>query len=166
MGFRDIHYFNLALLAKQVRHLFQGPESLCAKVQRAKYFPSGDLLNAELKKGISFTWQSIWHVIQTLKEVHIWQVRDGSSTNIWEDKWILNNDSWKVLSHRGQYMISKVGEFINPITNQWDEQLSDQTFWKIDEFRIKSIPLPRPNMPDFVAWNLTKKDIFSVRSSE
>jgi hypothetical protein len=39
-------------------------------------------------------------------------------------------------------MISKVGEFINPITNQWDEQLNDQTFWKIDEFRIKSVPLP------------------------
>jgi hypothetical protein len=30
------------------------PESLCARVLRARYYPLGDLLNAELKNGNSF----------------------------------------------------------------------------------------------------------------
>jgi hypothetical protein len=64
MCFHDIHCFNLALLAKQAWRLIQEPDSLCARVLRAKYFPSGDLLNAELKKGSSFTWQSIFAGIQ------------------------------------------------------------------------------------------------------
>jgi hypothetical protein len=50
MGFLDMECFNLALLAKQVWRLLAEPESMCARVPRAKYFPSGDLLNAVLKK--------------------------------------------------------------------------------------------------------------------
>ena len=58
MGFRDLESFNLALLSKQVWRLLSEPDSLCAQVLRAKYFPSGDLLNCELKKGSSYTWQA------------------------------------------------------------------------------------------------------------
>ena len=38
---------------------YNNPDSLCATVLKAMYFPDGDLLNARLKKGSSFTWQSI-----------------------------------------------------------------------------------------------------------
>jgi hypothetical protein len=62
MGFKDIHYFNLALLAKQVWRILE------ARVIRAKYFSNGDLLNAQMKKGSFFTWQSIWSGIQTFKK--------------------------------------------------------------------------------------------------
>jgi hypothetical protein len=39
VGFRDFHSFNLAMLAKQVSRIIDDPDSLCAKVLRAKYFP-------------------------------------------------------------------------------------------------------------------------------
>jgi hypothetical protein len=55
IGFRDIHCFNLALLAKQAWRLITESDSLCAEVLRVKYYPTGDLLNAEMKKGGSFT---------------------------------------------------------------------------------------------------------------
>lgn len=45
LGFRDIHTFNLAMLSKQVWRLIQNPDSLCAKILGAKYFPHGDVLN-------------------------------------------------------------------------------------------------------------------------
>ena len=51
MGFRDINCFNLALLAKQGCRLLDNPDSLCAKIFRAKYFPEGALMNANLRKG-------------------------------------------------------------------------------------------------------------------
>ena len=77
MGFRDIHCFNLALLAKQAWRLLDAPESLCATILRAKYYPDGDLLNATLKKKASYTWQSIMEGVKTLKLGHIWRIRDG-----------------------------------------------------------------------------------------
>jgi hypothetical protein len=61
------------------------PDSLCAQVLRAKYYPSGDIMNAELKKGSSYTWHIIWVGLQTLKKGIIWRVGNGSDINIWED---------------------------------------------------------------------------------
>jgi hypothetical protein len=54
------------------------------------------------------------------------------------------------------------------VTNQWDEELVDQTFWLLDAFMIKSIPTPSHDkknvMVDFFAWNLTNNGIFTVWS--
>jgi hypothetical protein len=69
MGFRDLQCFNLSLLAKQVWRLLCEPESLCARVLRAKYYPDGRLLNATLKSGSSFTWQSILAGLDYFKKV-------------------------------------------------------------------------------------------------
>ena len=74
MGFRDIHSFNLAMLAKQCWRLIENFGSLCARVLRAKYYPTGDILNCQLKKGSSYVWQSIWSGIQTFKKGYIWRV--------------------------------------------------------------------------------------------
>jgi hypothetical protein len=97
-GFRDIHYFNIASLAKQTWRLIQEPESLCAKVLRADYFPSGDLLNTKIKQGSSFTWQSIWAGLQTLKKGHTQRVADGASIDIWDDEGLPSSHSRRVLT--------------------------------------------------------------------
>jgi hypothetical protein len=59
MSFRDLETFNRALLARQVWRLLLEPESLCARVLRARYYLDGKLLQAKQKSGSSYTWQSI-----------------------------------------------------------------------------------------------------------
>jgi hypothetical protein len=78
MGFRDLHSFNLAMLAKQCWRLISNPESLCAQVLRAKYYPHGNLLMAGPKSNSSFTWQSIIAGLQTFKRGHIWRIGSGA----------------------------------------------------------------------------------------
>jgi hypothetical protein len=85
LGFKDLHCFNLAMLAKQIWRLANELESLCAQVLRAKYYPSGDLLRAELKKGASFTWQSLMDGMETFKRGYIWRVGNGDNINVWQD---------------------------------------------------------------------------------
>ena len=98
MGFRDIHYFNLALLTKQAWCLLDNPDSLCASILRANYYPHGYLLNAKLKKGSSFTWQSIMAGTNTLKHGYIWRVGNGHNINIWEHAWIPNYGTRKIVT--------------------------------------------------------------------
>ena len=165
MGFRDIHYFILAMLAKQAWRLLENPDSLCATILRAKYFPDGDLLNAKLKKGSSFTWQSIMAGVNTLKHGYIWRVGNGQKIDIWEDAWIPNCANRKVITPKGQHLLSKVSDLIDPSSNRWDEDLIRQTLWPVDLQRVLAIPLPQFDMLDFVAWSHTKSGIFSVRSA-
>jgi hypothetical protein len=102
MGFRDLHAFNLAMLAKQTLRLLTRPHALCAQVLKAKYYPNGDLLIAGPKSGSSFTWQSIVSSLQTFKRGHIWRVGNGRSINIWKDHWVPGNMSRKIDSVGGQ----------------------------------------------------------------
>ena len=132
MGFRDIHCFNLAMLAKQAWRLLENPDSLCATILRAKYFPDGDLLNGKLKKGSSFKCKSTMVGVNTLKHGYIWRVGNGQKIDIWEDAWIPNCANRKVITPKGQHLLSKVSDFIDPSSNRWDEDLIRQTLWPVD----------------------------------
>ena len=59
IGFRDIELFNLALLARQVWRLLQEPESLSARVLRARYYPQGSILEATIGAQPSQVWCSL-----------------------------------------------------------------------------------------------------------
>jgi hypothetical protein len=59
LEFRDLHAFNLAMLAKQGWQLIQTPNSLCAQVLRARYYPNGNILHASAVDGMSYTWRSV-----------------------------------------------------------------------------------------------------------
>ena len=54
MGFRDLRLFNQALLAKQAWRLLVFPDSLCAKVMKAKYYPHGHLIDIVFPQDTSF----------------------------------------------------------------------------------------------------------------
>ena len=157
MGFRDFHSFNLAMLAKQVWRLINEPDSFCAQVLRAKYYPHGDILKAGPKAGSSFTWQSIVAGIATFKRGHIWRVGNGESINIWLDPWIPTSPNMRVISPRQGAVYTKVSELIDPVTGTWDASLLHDLFSIVDVDRILQIPLNSQGFEDFIAWGLTNQ---------
>lgn len=54
LGFRDLTLFNKALLAKQCWRLVQNPDSLTARILRAKYYPHSSFMDSALGKKPSF----------------------------------------------------------------------------------------------------------------
>jgi hypothetical protein len=150
------------MLAKQSWRLLEKPDSLCARVLKAKYYPNSNLLSGRPKSGSSYTWQSIVADLQTFKRGHIWRIGTGEKVNIWEDHWIPTSPTRKFYTSRGHIILRTVDELIGPITNNWDEELIRSLFIQTDAERILRIPLSTNLTEDFVAWHYTKNNSFSI----
>jgi hypothetical protein len=63
MGFRDLQFFNGALLAKQGWKILKHPELMSTAILhiilKSKYFPHFSLLEAKILANCSYTWRSI-----------------------------------------------------------------------------------------------------------
>lgn len=164
LGYRDLHLFNLAMLARQGWRLLMNPDSLCAQVLRAKYYQNGELLKVVEKKGISYSWRSIVRGIQTLKEGIIWRVGDGSQIDIWQDPWLPRGVTRKPITPRGRTILTKVSDLIDPVQGNWDKELIEDIFWEEDVKHILAIPIKQGG-EDTIAWHFDKKGIFSVKSA-
>jgi hypothetical protein len=68
MGFRDLALFNQALLAKQAWRLLDKPDSLCARLLKARYFPNANLMDTAFVKNPSPGWKGITHGLELLKK--------------------------------------------------------------------------------------------------
>ena len=68
MRFRDIHAFNLAMLAKQAWRLLIETQSLFYRVYKARYFPSSTFMDAELGTNPSFVWRSLLQACEVIRE--------------------------------------------------------------------------------------------------
>jgi hypothetical protein len=55
LRYRDLHLFNLAMLARQAWRLIQFLDSLCARLLKSKYWSNGDLFGAREGQGISYS---------------------------------------------------------------------------------------------------------------
>lgn len=82
LGYKDLHAFNMAMLAKQAWRLLSDPNSLCARVLKARYYPNSSVLEASPRDGISYTWRSIVKGVQVIKQGVIKCVGDGASIDI------------------------------------------------------------------------------------
>ena len=164
LGFKDLYSFNLAMLARQCWRLIQAPESLCAQVLWAKYFPEGDLLAAQPRNGMSYVWCSMLKGLAVLKEGIIWRIGDGSRVHIWNDPWIPRGDTRKPSTPVGDCPLGLVAELIDVELGLWNPELIAQYFHADDVPIILSIPL-RSQSEDFIAWHYDNRGLFSVKSA-
>jgi hypothetical protein len=166
MGFRDLENFNKALLAKQILRLWKFPDSLIAKIMKAKYYPESSVLEASCGKKPSFAWRSIQSSSDLIREGLVWRVGNGRRIRIWQDRWILSPTTYKVLSPpRVLDPASTVSSLIDGNTKWWNFALLEQLFSREEILIIQSTPVSATDQEDTLIWRGTTKGIFSVRSA-
>ena len=116
VGFRDIHAFNLAMLAKQAWRLIHGTHSLFYRVYKERYFPTCSFMEAELGNNPSYVWHSLLNAKEFIWVSSIWKIGDGCSVSIQTHKWL----PYPPTFHEGVDLTLKVSDFIDPQTKQWD----------------------------------------------
>jgi hypothetical protein len=114
-GFRDLHLFNIAMLARQAWKLLSNPDTICSQVLRARYAPNGDI-KCRPKDGIPYTWSSILKCIELLNEGVIWRAGNGESVNLWNDPWIPHGHKRRPITRRGGSLLTQVSDLIDPVS--------------------------------------------------
>jgi hypothetical protein len=164
IGFRDMRLFNQALLARQAWRLLQFPDTLCARVLKAKYYPNGFLLDTVFSGNGSSTWHAIEYGLELLKQGVIWRVGNGSKIRAWRDPWIPRECSHLPKSAQGRCRYRWVVDFLLP-DGSWNQQRLQLYFTADDIEEIIKIKTSRRNKEDFVAWFPEKNGMFTVRSA-
>lgn len=144
MGFIDLLAFNKALLAKQCRRLVQFPDSLVGSILKAKYFPRGTLLEANLGSRPSMAWRSLFAARDLLHEGLLWRIGDGKSTLIRRDKWIPRPSTYTVQPQcRILTQEAKVSELVDSLTGSWNVALIRSIFQGHEADLICNLPLSK-----------------------
>lgn len=164
LDFRDFQAFNKALLAKQLWHLIESPNSLTTQILKSIYFPTTGVLDVKLHNNPSLIWRSFHSSMDLIKEGLLWHIRDGHSVHIWGNNWLPTPLQFKVQSciHILDSK-AKVANLLNLKTKTWNHHLISQVFSSEEVATILNIPLSMSGATDKLTWWPTKDGCFSVK---
>ncbi|XP_042974842.1 uncharacterized protein LOC122306478 [Carya illinoinensis] len=129
--FRNIEYFNLALLAKQGWRILSNPTSLVAQIHKQKYYKDSSYLEAKLGSSPLFIWKSIWKASEIVK--------DGMSFRVQSPIKRLHKEAM-------------VKELIVEEEKKWNEELIREIFVENEVEQILSLPLSKMESEDKLVW--------------
>lgn len=141
------------------------PNSLCARLVKARYYPNGNLIDTSFCSNPSQTWQAITHGLELLKKGIIWRIGCGTQVKIWRDHWIPREISLGVTTKQGRCRLKWVSDLLEQGRREWDFELLRHIFNEPDVESISRIKLPQRHSEDFLAWHFERSGMFSVRSA-
>ena len=159
LGFRDMHYLNLALLAKQLWRFLEFPSTLLARVLKGIYFRNCSPLEDKKAYSPSYVWISIWKLKKrSNKEGYDTKVlvRTGSQI-FWRDP---RGGLLNIVGRDPNLMVHHLTKQDN---NQWDiDQLI--SLFQPDKISLM-LGLRQSNSytKDSFAWSYTKSRAYTVK---
>ena len=151
LGFGDLRLFNQALLARQAWRLLTKPESLCARLLKARYYPNGSLEDTVFSGGASATWQAVEHGLQLLKSGLVWCVGNSRSIRIWRDRWIPRDGGGRPVTPQGRSRLRRVSELLDN-HGGWRMDVIHDMFLLVDVEEIAKIRTSPRMGEDLLAW--------------
>ncbi|XP_013632803.1 PREDICTED: uncharacterized protein LOC106338352 [Brassica oleracea var. oleracea] len=121
IGFRMIHEFNMALLAKQLWRLVQFPDSLVARVLRGRYYRLSSPLRANTVTSPSYVWTSISAARKLLLLGIRQKIHSGYEVKVWEDPWVPTTPARPAIPIAPvMHPNMRVIDIINQVSKEWD----------------------------------------------
>ncbi|KAK2374683.1 putative mitochondrial protein [Trifolium repens] len=166
LGFRDLHFFNLAMVAKQGWNFMMKPNTLVAKVYKARYFPKTSFFDSNLGSNPSYAWRSIWKSKKVLINGCRWRIGDGTTIKVMNEPWLKKEDGlWiQAPQEQGVYQLS-VNQLMLPNEKMWDYDKIKMLFPLHVVNKILAVPLFDETVGDKLIWQHDLHGIYSVKSA-
>ncbi|XP_031111944.1 uncharacterized protein LOC116015918 [Ipomoea triloba] len=153
LGFKDLRAFNLAMLGKQAWRFLTRPQSLVARIYKARYFPKTSFIDATLGTCPSYYWRSVMAAHELVCSGVRRRVGDGKATLIWGHPWLPDEPDPMIQTSMPQELDgSLVSGLLDPAT-VWNES---------------SLHVPSVGGDDFGEWfasalcMLTEDDVLNI----
>ncbi|XP_019175849.1 PREDICTED: uncharacterized protein LOC109171175 [Ipomoea nil] len=163
MGFKRLHEFNLALLAKQGWRLLTNQNSLMARVFKARYFPTTSFYEAVVGGNPSYVWRSIMASQNLLKSGCRRRIGNGRATRVWSVPWVPDPHNPFVETDQGadgQDLV--VSDFLDSNTGHWNHNYVHHLFNARDAGLILQLPVS-PDHDDMWFWHGDIRGNYSVK---
>jgi hypothetical protein len=142
MGFRDLHLFNMAMVAKQGWNFMMKPNTLVARIYKARYFPKSTIFESHLGNNPSFAWRSIWKSRKVLMNGCRWKIGNGIKIKVMGQPWLREEDGrWmQAPQSQGVYDIT-LNDILLPNLQGWNNEKIESIFPLDITNRILKVPL-------------------------
>ncbi|KAL8107925.1 hypothetical protein AgCh_024360 [Apium graveolens] len=165
LGFKIFRDFNIALLGKQGWRFISRPESLVAKVFKAKYFPKVSFLEAERGNNSSYIWRSVWEAKLVLLVGLKWSVGSGVNIKITGQPWLGDDTNPYITTDSGMLEQHRVSNLFCNDKREWDIDLIRDMFDPCDQGRILSTKINTDSEEDQLYWCKENAGMYTVRSA-
>jgi len=112
---------------------------------------------------MSFTWRAILAGREVLKKGLTRRIGDGTTTRIWEDRWLPNHFAGRPLTPAEGQVVETVADLTTD-SGDWNEELIRDIFFPVDANAILKLPMTSRG-EDFWAWEQEKHGNYSVKSA-
>lgn len=162
LGFKDLVDFNQSLLAKQAWRVLHDPDSLLARIYKARYFPRSDFLSYGVGTRPSYAWKSLIHGRELLKRVIMRAIGNGQDTHVWIDKWVMDDNPRRPVSNELFIDLNlRVADLIDE-GGSWNITKVTDLFPMADSNRIRTLS-PSLNKSDYWIWPYTKSGMYTIK---
>ena len=153
------------MLEKQMWKLLTCPDSLVAKVIKARYHPRTSVLQASVGHNPSYVWRSILAGKDVVIQRSRPQVGCGNMISIGKDPWLPDpNDGFVSSKLNAELVATHVSSLMVPNQRAWDYDFVSNIFNARDKELILQIPLNSHRDNDVWYWLADPRGCYSVRN--
>ena len=139
------------------------PDLLVSRVLGAKYKIALTDWDGAAPKNASWVWKSIYSSGLVLQKGMWKRVGDGTTINIWRDKWIMAAPNGRIATQKPpDCNLQTVADLL--IEREWNKKLIEETFSEQEASQILQMPLNLFPRKDMVYWKYSKSGSYTVKS--
>lgn len=133
LGFKCLRDVNLSMLGKQCWRLITKPESLVARVYKAKYYANTEFMEAKLGSSPSFIWRSIMEARRVISSGSSWRIGRGNDIKIIGQPWLNNEENSYITMTSPSLTNQPVSSLFCTGTKEWDMEVVTDIFDSRDQ---------------------------------